>query len=182
MQHLHSVARVRRIPGHPVMNARRSGATPQSAPRVLVVDDELQVRDFVSRVLEIAGYRVTTAENGVAAVAVVSKEGPPDLLLTDLKMPQMDGDELAARLRQATPDLKVLYFTGFSEALFSNRRTLWEGEAFLEKPCSPAGLLEGVSLLLFECLAPTAAGLPPQAASARSLLGGLTKNPPGDVV
>lgn len=112
-------------------------------PRVLVVDDEPQVCEYVSRTLEIAGYRVTTAESGAAALAAVAKHGSPDLLLTDLKMPQMEGDELAARLRQASPDLKVLYFTGFSQTLFDNRGMLWEGEAFLEKPSSPAALLEG---------------------------------------
>jgi two-component system cell cycle sensor histidine kinase/response regulator CckA len=140
------------------------------------VDDEPQVCEYVSRTLEIAGYRVTTAESGAAALAAVAKHGSPDLLLTDLKMPQMEGDELAARLRQASPDLKVLYFTGFSQTLFDNRGMLWEGEAFLEKPSSPAALLEGVSLLLFNCLAPTSASVPPRAASLRSLLGGLAKN------
>jgi two-component system, cell cycle sensor histidine kinase and response regulator CckA len=132
---------------------------PSLPPRILVVDDDAHMCEYVSRVMEAAGYRVTRASSGVAAMATVAEEGPPDLLLTDLKMPQMDGDELAAKLRQATPDLKVLYLTGFSQALFSNRAHLWEGEAFLEKPCAPAALIEGVPLLLFDCLAPDAAGL-----------------------
>jgi CheY-like chemotaxis protein len=150
--------------------------------RVLIVDDEPQIRDLVSRVLTNAGYRVTTAEDGAAALAAVAKEGTPDLLLTDLKMPMMDGDELAARLRQATPDLKVLYFTGYSQTLFTNRGLLWEGEAFLEKPCGPAALLEGVSLLLFGRLAPASATLPTPPTGFRSLFHGRTKNPPRDVV
>jgi CheY-like chemotaxis protein len=151
-------------------------------PRVLVVDDDAHMCEFVSRVMESAGYRVMTASDGTSALTTVAREGAPDLLLTDLKMPQMNGDELAARLRQSTPDLKVLYHTGFSQALFNNRGMLWEGEAFLEKPCGPAALIEGVSLLLFNCLAPTAAGLPEQASAMRSLLGDLAKNPPKDVV
>jgi two-component system cell cycle sensor histidine kinase/response regulator CckA len=64
-------------------------------------------------------------------------------------MPQMQGDELARRLRQRQPALKVLYLTGYSDQLFKDKITLWEDEAFLDKPCSVKGLLEAVSLLLF---------------------------------
>ena len=108
--------------------------------RVLVVDDEPPMCELVSRILGEAGYRVTTAHAGPAAIAAVAQDGTPDLLLTDFKMPQMDGDELVARLRQSTPDLKVLYLTGYSQSLFHARSVLWEGEAFLEKPCSPGAL------------------------------------------
>jgi len=97
-------------------------------------------------------------------------------------MPQMNGDELAARLRQSLPDLKVLYLTGYSQALFDNRAQLWEGEAFLEKPCNPSELLEGVSLLLFNHTSPTPAAAPVQISAMRSLLASLARNPPRDVV
>jgi two-component system cell cycle sensor histidine kinase/response regulator CckA len=150
--------------------------------RVLVVDDEPQICEFVSRVLDDAGYQVTTAGDGPGAIALVAERGAPDLLLTDFRMPQMNGDELAARLRQSLPDLKVLYLTGYSQALFDNRPLLWEGEAFLDKPCSPAELLEGVSMSLFNRIVPTAAGLPQQVSAMRSLLSGLAKNPGRDVV
>jgi two-component system cell cycle sensor histidine kinase/response regulator CckA len=63
-------------------------------------------------------------------------------------MPEMSGDELARRMRLAQPSLKVLYLTGFSDKLFHEKSTLWQDEAFLEKPCSVRGLLEAVSLLL----------------------------------
>ncbi len=149
--------------------------------RVLVVDDEPQICEFVSRILSDAGYQVTTATDGPAAIAAVTEQAPPELLLTDFKMPQMDGAELAARLRQSLPDLKILYLTGYSQALFDDRALLWEGEAFLEKPCSPAELLEGVSMLLFNRTSATVVGVP-QAAAIRSLLAGLAKNPVRDVV
>jgi DNA-binding NarL/FixJ family response regulator len=61
----------------------------------------------------------------------------------------MRGDELARQLRQRDPDVKVLYFTGYSDRLFEHRKTLWEHEAFIEKPVTVNGLLEAVSLLLF---------------------------------
>ena len=89
-----------------------------------------------------------TATSGDAAMQLCEKQGNPDLLLTDLRMPRMSGDELAGRLRQRDPDLKVLYLTGYSDQLFRSKQTLWDGEAFLEKPCSISGLLEAVSLLL----------------------------------
>ena len=129
---------------------------------MLVVDDEPQVCQFVSVVLSRAGYRVTKAEHAAAALAAVEQNGPPDLLLTDLKMPHMDGDELAAKLRQSVPDLKVLYLTGFTQALFKSRGVLWEGEAFLEKPCSPKLLLEGVSMILFDRVMSATASAPRQ--------------------
>jgi CheY-like chemotaxis protein len=149
--------------------------------RILVVDDEPQICEFVSRILSDAGYQVTTAADGPTAIAAVTQQGAPELLLTDFKMPRMDGDELAARLRQSWPDLKVLYLTGYSQALFGNRALLWEGEAFLGKPCSPAELLEAVSMLLFNRTSATVAELP-QAPAIRSLLTGLAKNPSRDVV
>jgi FixJ family two-component response regulator len=60
----------------------------------------------------------------------------------------MSGDELVRRLRGSEPNLKVLYLTGFSDHLFKEKVTLWADEAFLDKPCSPKGLLEAVSLLV----------------------------------
>jgi two-component system, cell cycle sensor histidine kinase and response regulator CckA len=62
-------------------------------------------------------------------------------------MPQMSGDELVRRLRQMEPGLKVLYLTSFSDSIFKERFTLWEDEAYLDKPCSMKGLLQAVSLL-----------------------------------
>jgi hypothetical protein len=70
-------------------------------------------------------------------------------LLADLMMPGMPGDEMARQLRHREPDLKILYFTGYSDRLFSERAVLWENEAFLEKPVTANGLLEAVSLMLF---------------------------------
>ena len=57
------------------------------------------------------------------------------------------GDELARRLRKLEPGLKVLYLTGFSDRLFEERPSLWEDEAFLDKPCKATALVQAVSLL-----------------------------------
>ncbi|PYR22940.1 MAG: hypothetical protein DMF95_27495 [Acidobacteria bacterium] len=116
---------------------------------VLIVDDEGSVRQFVDRALREAGYTTTVVSDGPEAIKVAATLDPLDILVTDLMMPEMTGDELARRLRQSRQDLKVLYLTGYSDRLFKEKTTLWADEAFLEKPCSVKGLRQAVSLLLF---------------------------------
>lgn len=116
--------------------------------RALVVDDEDPIRRLVDRVLRNAGLETVTACDGVEALATFEKTGELDILVTDLMMPNMNGDELARRMRARDPDLRVLYLTGYSDRLFADKMVLWDNEAFLEKPCSIQGLLEAVSLLL----------------------------------
>lgn len=145
------------VEGHmnPVFNfvknhASRMKRMPPAAINVLVVDDEEPVRKFVERVLREAGYKTATAADGPEAIEVAKKMASLDILVTDVMMPQMTGDELARRLRQTEQrGLKVLYLTGFSDRLFKEKVTLWEDEAFLDKPCGVQGLLQAVSLLLF---------------------------------
>jgi two-component system cell cycle sensor histidine kinase/response regulator CckA len=116
--------------------------------RILIVDDEPSILSFVEKAMRIAGYQTFAALNARVALAECESKGVPDLLVTDYKMPGMDGDVLAAQLRQREPDLKVLYLTGFADQLFSERGNLWRSEAFLEKPCTVQGLLEAVSMML----------------------------------
>jgi two-component system cell cycle sensor histidine kinase/response regulator CckA len=116
---------------------------------VLIVDDEEPVRTFVQRVVAHGRYETVVAVDGPDALEVAASRGPFDLLLTDLVMPEMNGDELARRLRQSQPSLKVLYLTGFSERLFKDKLTLFDGEAFLDKPCTVKSLLQAVSLLVY---------------------------------
>jgi CheY-like chemotaxis protein len=128
--------------------ASRFRGEPKTPARVLIVDDEEPVRRFVERVLHDAGYETSVAGDGAEAIEVASRLPGIDVLVTDVMMPNMLGDELARRLRQSEPDLKVLYLTGYLDRLFTEKVTLWQDEAFLEKPCSVAGLQEAVALLL----------------------------------
>ena len=116
--------------------------------RVLIVDDEEPILRFVDRVLRKAGYETSPA-SGAADALTLAEKSSFDLLVTDLAMPDMNGDELARRLCLRLSDLKVLYLTGFSDRLFAERHTLRSNEAFVDKPVTPTGLLEAVSLLLF---------------------------------
>ncbi len=129
--------------------AERLKRTPAAPLQVLIVDDEEPLRKFVDRVLREAGYSTLVASDGPEAIEVASRNGSIDVLVTDVMMPGMLGDELARRLRQNEPELKVLYLTGYSDRLFKEKITLWEDEAFLDKPCSVKGLVQAVSLLLF---------------------------------
>lgn len=117
--------------------------------RILVVDDEPSVREWLRVGLHYAGHTVATAADGFEALTV---PGTFDLLLTDLVMPRMTGVELARQIRSREPDLKVLYLTGFSDQLFARKRTLWEGEAFLDKPATVQATLEAIEMLLNEDL------------------------------
>ena len=118
-------------------------------PTVLVVDDEQPIRLYARRVLEGEGYQVTEAPNAFEAIALLAAGTPLDLLMADLHMPDLRGDEMARRIRTTRSDLKVLYVTGHIDRLLEDRPMLWEGEAYLDKPFSPGGLLEAVSLLLY---------------------------------
>ena len=142
-------ARQSSLRAHVRNDAVRMKGAAKRAQRVLVVDDEDLVRKFVERVLREGGYQTTTASDGPEALDVAAKLETFDILVTDVMMPQMTGDELARRIRIATPSIKVLYLTGFSDRLFKEKATLWADEAFLDKPCSVTGLLQAVSLLLF---------------------------------
>ncbi len=124
-------------------------ATTPKKYRVLIVDDEPTVVQFAERTLQIAGYETITADDGDSALVAAGQCDHVDLLLTDLVMPNMPGDELARTLRRQDPDLPVLYLTGFSDRLFKDRSQLWANEAYVDKPISMNALLEAVSLALF---------------------------------
>jgi CheY-like chemotaxis protein len=128
--------------------------TASSTPTILVVDDESGVRAVVCRVLSNEGYRVINAPDGAEALRVArAHHAPLDLLLTDLKMPGINGRELADTLRQTQPSLKVLFLTAYADGLFADRALLEENTAYLEKPVSGKGLNEAVRLLLYGSLA-----------------------------
>lgn len=85
-------------------------------PRVLIADDEEAMRSLVARALAMDGHQVVTAEDGAEALEILSREnGAFDLLLTDIKMPIMDGIALALAAARDFPDLVILLMTGFAD-------------------------------------------------------------------
>jgi PAS domain S-box-containing protein len=125
----------------PVVRPRHTEGTES----ILVVEDDDSVRGFVRTVLESRGYRVVAAANADDAVEqAVGHDGPIGLLLTDVVMPGMSGADLAARIRDIVPDVKVLFVSGYTENTIVHHGVLDPGVSFLAKPFSPNTLAERV--------------------------------------
>lgn len=115
---------------------------------VLVVEDEAAVRRVMSRILTGAGYVVLEAGSAAEAVALMEEHPDIDLLLTDVIMPQIDGKELADRLRAERPDLKVLFVSGYPQDEVSEEGRLASGLAFMSKPFTASALTTKVRAVL----------------------------------
>src|SRR6266478_930386 len=91
--------------------------------RILVVDDEEDVRNVLRAFLKAWGYEVIVADSGAAALEWAKKSARKlDLLITDFRMPSMDGIELVQQMRNRHPELKVLYMSGDLQELAQNRK------------------------------------------------------------
>jgi two-component system cell cycle sensor histidine kinase/response regulator CckA len=102
---------------------------------VLLVEDEESVRQLVRETLESRGYKVLEADNGEAALQIVSGySGKIDMLITDVVMPGMSGRELSARLCASCPQTKVLYLSGYTEDAIVHEGVVNPDTAFLQKP------------------------------------------------
>lgn len=117
---------------------------------VLVVEDEIALRELVCSVLEGHGYQILQAENGVQALEVWQQNKHEiDLLLTDLIMPdRLNGRELAERLRADEPKLKVIFTSGYSADVVGKDFVLQRGWLYLQKPYDPQKL----ALTVRDCL------------------------------
>ena len=124
---------------------------------VCVVDDDPMMLDVLARILQRENFELLMASGGPEIMQKLADHaGEVDLLVTDYAMPDMQGRELADRVRERFPAVKVLYQTGFSDMLFENRVELEEGAAFLEKPFTARGLREAARLVLFGSVNPSA--------------------------
>lgn len=122
---------------------------------VCVVDDDPMMLDVLARILQRENFELLMASGGPEIIEkLAAHNGGVDLLVTDYAMPDMQGRELADRVRQRFPSVKVLYQTGFSDMLFENRVELEEGASFLEKPFTARGLREAARLVLFGSINP----------------------------
>ena len=118
-------------------------------PKVLVVDDESNMRFLLRMVLETEGFEVVEAHHGAAALDRV-KEVVPDLVVTDLMMPDCEGPELFGRLRLKVPGLRVLYVSGYTEASAARKTGIDRGLPFVQKPFTAAELVRQVRRALDE--------------------------------
>ena len=108
---------------------------------ILVVEDDAELRAYITDVLRNLNYRVLSASSAQAALTMLLQDEPVvDLLLTDVVMPGINGRELGRRAQQFRPSLKVLYMTGYSRNAVVHQGRLDEGVHLLEKPVSQAKL------------------------------------------
>jgi PAS domain S-box-containing protein len=112
---------------------------------VLVVEDSELLRNLVTQFLRESGYKVITASDGAEALRVVNRGGPPiDLLLTDVVMPNMGGQELAAQMVVKFPKVRVLFMSGYTNSALRHQSAIENEGLFLQKPFSPDVLLTRV--------------------------------------
>ncbi len=136
--------------------------------RILLVEDEPAVRDVVNRILERAGYETATASRGEQALVLLAGDCNFDLLLTDVIMPGMWGDEVATRARELVPDLPTLFMSGYSERFLHRGRASAPGPV-LTKPFRDEVLLRQVAELVSAHRASTANGTQSEQPSAENL-------------
>ncbi len=114
---------------------KESVVTEPGTETILLVEDEANLRYLARQFLEKQGYRVIDAADGAVAVQIaVAHEGVIHLLLTDVIMPGMNGRELAQRISEIRPNVKVLYMSGYTENVIGRNGTLDAGVRLLQKP------------------------------------------------
>jgi PAS domain S-box-containing protein len=118
-----------------ILVSAESVAAEPGTETILLVEDEANLRYLARQFLEKQGYRVIDAADGAVAVQIaVAHEGVIHLLLTDVIMPGMNGRELAQRISEIRPNVKVLYMSGYTENVIGRNGTLDAGVRLLQKP------------------------------------------------
>jgi CheY-like chemotaxis protein len=150
-------------PGHgttfkiylPAVRARSSGrrrdgtAAAARSETVLLVEDEEGLRELIAELLVENGYNVLAAENPAKAIEMAQHyAGEIHLLLTDVVMPHMNGRELAGRVKERRPDVRVLYMSGYTEDAIAHRGVLDAGVSLISKPFTQESLTRKLRDLL----------------------------------
>jgi two-component system cell cycle sensor histidine kinase/response regulator CckA len=130
-------------------------ANQRGTETILLVEDEEAVRDLVNTILAAQGFQVIVARDPSHAQEVAAKyPGEIHLLLTDVVMPRTSGRELAAAILRIRPGTRVLYMSGYTENVITSGGLLEEGLAFLQKPFSPATLVQKIREVLMPASTP----------------------------
>ena len=120
-----------------------TGPQPAKANSVILVDDESEVRDAYRQMLELEGFEVAASPDAEGALAHVSQQWP-GVLVSDIRMPRMDGLELFDKVREIDPELPVILVTAHGEismAVSAMREGVYD---FIEKPADPEALIKTV--------------------------------------
>jgi signal transduction histidine kinase len=141
------------LPASDLVQPWRGDAAPLQARNghesILLVEDEGKLRQLAARALRARGFKVLLAADGAEALRILdSYRHPLDLLVTDVVMPNMDGRELADRLRARMPNLKVLFLSGYMDDALLRRGVFEANETLLQKPFTPHTLAQRVCEVL----------------------------------
>jgi two-component system cell cycle sensor histidine kinase/response regulator CckA len=120
----------------------------EQSPKVLVVDDEPEIRKLVTAMLARNGYRVLSADSGENALRLFKSNPDTDLLLTDVVSPGMSGPMIADQISALKPDIKVLFMSGYDGTQVVQRYVIEKGYSLLTKPFSMEQLESKVRAVL----------------------------------
>ncbi len=137
--------------------------------KILLAEDDNDMRRFLVKALQNAGYSVASFDNGVSAYNRLREE-PFELLLTDIVMPEMDGIELARRATELDPEIKVMFITGFAAVALNPDNNAPKDARILSKPFHLRDLVNEVERLLQGRLTDERPGTPTRRKCARARL------------
>jgi response regulator RpfG family c-di-GMP phosphodiesterase len=139
---------VKEVAAAETMALHENGAA-RGTETILLVEDQDAVRELARTVLESQGYAVVEAISGEQAEKLANgRPGKINLLLTDVVMPGMSGRELAQRLSTGSPEMRVLFMSGYTDNVIAQGGVLEAGMSFLQKPFSPRALTAKVREVL----------------------------------
>jgi PAS domain S-box-containing protein len=137
------------IEPHPKVSPQSGRRSRRGSEVVLLVEDEDNIREPAVEVLESRGYQVLAASDAAQALALAEEHaGPIHILVTDVVMPGLSGNQLAQRLVSRRPELRVLYISGYPEDSIAHHGVLSPEQHFLQKPFPPAQFLDKVREVL----------------------------------
>lgn len=113
-------------------------------PRVILIDDDRDVREALGQSLDLAGYRVTLCKSFIEGTDHITR-GLAGVIVTDVRMPGKDGFDLLARALKIDSDLPVIILTGEGDIPMAVRAMAEGAYDFLEKPCAPKHLIDAVA-------------------------------------
>jgi two-component system cell cycle response regulator CpdR len=116
-------------------------------PKILLAEDDTDMRRFLVKALQNAGFQVVSYDNGMSAYQRLREE-PFEMLLTDIVMPEMDGIELARRASELDPDIKIMFITGFAAVALNADSQAPKHAKVLSKPVHLRDLVNEVQKLL----------------------------------
>jgi two-component system cell cycle sensor histidine kinase/response regulator CckA len=116
---------------------------------ILLVEDDDSVREMIKTFLEPAGYNILQAQNGFDALETSKTyEGEIHLLLTDVIMPKMNGQEVADELKKTRPEMQIIFMSGYTDDVIAHHGVLEAGVNFIQKPVTLSRLAKKLRKVL----------------------------------